>query len=181
MRMTTDRRGQGTDDGTGITEDRSVCRRASSVLCLLSSGLCILVFLAGCDKRAAEQAQQEAREAKATVQQLKYNLALAEKEIANVKAELNVVKQGRDELQKQVKQANEERDQALDLAQKAQEAVLAKSGGQASATAALQRQIAELNALVAEQEKLIEQLKKGGADEPVLPSEEPVPTEPDGT
>ncbi len=91
-----------------------------------------------------------------------------------------MVKQGRDELQKQVKQANEERDQALDLAQKAQDAVLAKSGGQASATAALQRQIAELNALVAEQEKLIEQLKKGGGDEPVLPSEEPVPTEPNG-
>jgi flagellar biosynthesis chaperone FliJ len=140
--------------------------------------LCALVFLSGCDKRAVEQAQQEAREAKATVQQLKHNLALAEKEFANAKAELNVVKQNRDELQEQVKQATEERDQALELAQKAQEAVLAKSGGQTSATAALQQQITELNALVAEQEKLIEQLKKGEAAEPVPLPDEPLPTEP---
>lgn len=178
MRMTTDCRGRGTGDGMRITEDRSACRRAFSVLCLLSSVLCILVLLSGCDKRAVEQAQQEAREAKATVQQLKHNLALAEKEIAKVKAELTVVKQGRDDLQEQIKQANEERDQALDLAQKAQDAALAKSGGQASATTALQQQIAELNALVAEQEKLIEQLKKGEIDEPVPPPDEPVPIEP---
>ncbi len=150
---------------------------SSGLLCLFFV-LCPLVLLSGCDKRAVEQAQQEAREAKTTVQQLKHNLALAEKEIANAKAELNVVKQSRDELQEQVKGANEERDQALELAQKAQEAALARSGGQTSATAALQQQVAELNALVAEQEKLIEQLKKGEAAEPVLPPDEPLPTEP---
>ncbi len=138
-----------------------------------------LVLLSGCDRQALEDAQQEAREAKTTVQQLKHSLGLAEKEIANVKAELTAVRQRRDELQDEVKQANQERDEALEFAQQAQQAITAQSSGQATATAALQRQVAELTALVAEQQKLIEQLPKGTAVEPPpVPPTGPPPVDP---
>lgn len=137
----------------------------------------LLVLLAGCDKRAVEQAQQEAREAKTAVQQLKHNLALAEKEIASTKAELNAVRQSRDELQGKVDQLTRERDEALEYAQQAQEALKAASGNQAGTTAALQKQNAELTALVAEQQKLIDQLQKGAEAEP-QPEQQASPTEP---
>jgi len=137
----------------------------------------LVVLLAGCDKRAVEQAQQEAREAKTAVQQLKHNLALAEKEIASTKAELNAVRQSRDELQGKIDQLAKERDEALEYAQQAQEALKAASGDQASTTAALQKQNAELTALVAEQQKLIDQLQKGAEAEP-QPEQQASPTEP---
>ena len=145
----------------------------------LARGLWILglvVLLAGCDKRAVEQAQQEAREAKTAVQQLKHNLALAEKEIASTKAELNAVRQSRDELQGKIDQLTRERDEALDYAQQVQNALKATSSGQASTTAALQKQNAELNALVAEQQKLIDQLQKDAEIEPEEPQSEQTPS-----
>jgi chromosome segregation ATPase len=125
-----------------------------------------------------QKAQQEAREAKTSVQQLKHNLARAEKEIANAKAELVAVEQSRDEFQAQIAKVNKERDEALEFAQKAQEA-LARTSGQTTATAALQKQVAELNALVVEQQKLIDELQKGAMAEPAvaLPTQ-PTPAEP---
>ncbi|MEN6427455.1 MAG: hypothetical protein ABFE13_19045 [Phycisphaerales bacterium] len=141
--------------------------------------LCLAVLLAGCDKKAVEQAQQEAREAKTAVQQLKHNLGLAEKEIASARAELSAVRQSRDELQGQIDQIVKERDEALEYAQKAQEALRARSSGQASATVALQKQNAELTALVAELQKRIDQLEGGAPVEPAgVPPTEPIPAEP---
>jgi len=137
--------------------------------------LCLVALLAGCDKKAAEQAQQEAREAKAAVQQLKHSLGLAQKEIASTKAELNAVTQSRDELQGRIGQITRERDEAREDAQKAQEALRARSSGQANTTASLQQKIAELNALVAEQQNLIDQLQKSAGTEPAVPPTEPVP------
>ncbi len=149
------------------------------VLCLLFSVFCLLVSVAGCEKKALEQAQQEAREAKTAVQKLKHSLGLAEKEIASTKAELNAVRQSRDELQGRIDQAVKERDEALEYAQKAQESLTARSSGQASATAALQQQIAELHALVAEQQKTIDQLEKGAPVEPAgVPPAQATPAEP---
>jgi uncharacterized protein YlxW (UPF0749 family) len=128
--------------------------------------LCILVLLGGCDKKAVEQAQQETRDAKTEAQKIKLSLALAQKEIANIKTELNAVRQSRDELQDQINQAGKERDQAMELAQKAREAMTAQSSGQISATTALQKQVAELNALVAAQQKELDDLRKGAAAVP---------------
>jgi chromosome segregation ATPase len=144
----------------------------------LLSVFCLLVLLSGCDKRAVEKAEQEAREAKTSVQQLKHNLAMTEKALVEAKAELAALKQDRDELQNQVKQASEERDQAMELAQKAQEAAMVRSGGQASETASLQKQVAELTALVAKQQEIIEQLKGGEAGESTPAPDETTPTEP---
>lgn len=140
--------------------------------------LCPLVLLSGCDKAAVEKAQQEAREAKTSVQQLKHNLALAEKELAKAKDELVAVQQSRDQFLAQIDKANKERDEALELAQKAQDA-LAQTRGQAGATAALQKQVAELNALVTEQRKQIEELMRAAVVEPVVaPPVQPTPQEP---
>jgi uncharacterized protein (DUF3084 family) len=180
MRMKTDFEGWKTWEGCG----RQVAghRRAAGLLppaCNLFPVLCLFVLLSGCDRKAVEQAQKEAREAKTTVQQLKHSLGLAEKEINNIKAELDAVRLSRDELQQKITQANRERDEALQLVQQAQEAMKARSSGQASATAALQQQITELNARVAEQQKLIDELLKSATVEPgtELPTE-PTPVEP---
>ncbi|HNS20047.1 MAG TPA: hypothetical protein PKH24_06085 [Sedimentisphaerales bacterium] len=168
MNVMMDHTARGTDDGKELGGWFSVLGPVSLVCSLL-------VFLAGCDKKAVEEAQQEAREAKTAVQQLKHNLGLAEKEIAGTKAELAAVRQSRDELQGKINQIIQERDTALEYAQKIQEALAARSSGQAGATAALQQQIAELNALVADQQKLIEELQKNAGAEPTeeTPSVEP--------
>ncbi len=161
MNVMTDCRGWGRRGGKWMTEG--------------VWALCLVTLLAGCDKQAVEQAQQEAREAKAAVQQLKHSLGLAQKEIASTKAELNAVTQSRDELQGRIGQITRERDEAREDAQKAQESLRARSSGQASATASLQQKIVELNALVAEQQNLIDQLQKSAGAEPAVPPTEPVP------
>lgn len=125
------------------------------------------VFLSGCDKAAVEKSQQEAREAKTAVQQLKHTLALAEKEIAKLRDELVAVQKVRDQLQSQIATVNNDRDEALEIAQKAQES-LARASGQAGAAATLQKQVAELNTVVAEQRKQIEELLKVTAGGPVV-------------
>lgn len=146
----------------------------------LSLVLCILVLLAGCKNKALEQAQREAREAKVTVQQLKHNLGLAEKEIAGIRAELKAVRESRDELQDRIDRANKERDQAVGFAQQTREAMTVQSSGQTSATASLQKQVGELTALVTEQQKLIDQLQKSATAEPaaVVPQGQTPPAEP---
>lgn len=141
----------------------------------LFPALCLLVLAAGCENRALEQAQQEAREAKVTVQQLKHNLSRAEREIAQLRAELSAVRHSRDELHERAEQAHQERDQALGFAQQAQESMDAQSSGQVHTVTKLQRQVAELNALVAEQQKLIDQLQK---ETLVPPTEVAPPVEP---
>ncbi|MEN6334390.1 MAG: hypothetical protein ABFE01_09025 [Phycisphaerales bacterium] len=179
MNVTTGCRGRITGQGgrlqaVGCRQRPSGLRPAVYSLFLV---LCPLVLLSGCDKAAVEKAQQEAREAKTAVQQLKHSLALAEKEIANAKAELAAVQQSRDQLQGQIDTAGKERDEALAVAQKAQEA-LAQSSGRVSATAALQKQVDELNALVAEQRKQIEELQKQAAEPAVAVPAQPTPAEP---
>jgi predicted RNase H-like nuclease (RuvC/YqgF family) len=124
----------------------------------------VLVLLAGCQKKAVEEARQEAKEAKVTVQQLKHSLGLAQKEIADVRAELKAVRQSRDELQDRIDRAQKERDQALGYVQQVQEAVTTQSSSQTTAMAALQKQVAELNALVDAQQKEIELLKDQSAE-----------------
>jgi len=126
-----------------------------------------LLALAGCEKRGESQ---EAADAKAMVQTLKFNLNQAATEIANLKAELNAVQQTRDQLQEQIAKLIEDRDRSSAAAQQAQEAVTrlaSRADGQVSTTAALEKQITELRALVEEQQKTIEQLQKGTAAEPI--------------
>lgn len=139
----------------------------ATVRCL--SLLAVLLLLAGCKSRALEEAQQEAREAKASVNKLNYSLKTAAEEIATAKAELDAVRQSRDETQKQMQQLIRERDQASMSAQHAREAVTrlaTQASGQGSMTTALQKQVAELKTLVDEQQKLIDQLQKSAPAQP---------------
>ena len=165
-------------------------RPAKMSLVVLTGWLLLSVVLAGCSNRGLQQAQEEAAEAKATVERLKFNLEQARKETSTLRAEFNAVRQSRDELEEKVARSIEERNQAATVAQQAQEVIkelAARSSGQAGATAALEQEIAELRALVAEQQALIEQLQKDAAAEataeppvepPVEVLEEPLPPEP---
>lgn len=131
----------------------------------------VLLVAAGCGDSDLEKAQQDAREAKATVKKLELSLARAMQEIADQRAELTVVRETRDELQKQVDQLVQERDNAAALAQQAEQVITqlsTRAEGQVSTTAALRRQIEDLKAVVADQQALIEELQQTVA-EPGLP------------
>ena len=134
----------------------------------------ILLVVAGCGESDLEKAQQDAREAKATVKKLELSLARAMQEIADQRAELAVVRETRDELQKQVDQLVQERDNATALAQQAEQVIThlsSRAEGQVGATAALRRQIDDLKAVVADQQALIEELQKAGAIESLSPGQ----------
>jgi len=147
-----------------------------------------LLVPAGCRDRGLQKAQQEAREAKTTVVSLELKLTGAIQKIDDLKAELRAVRQTRDELQEQMDKMIRDRDQAVALAQQAKETIgnlTAASKGQAGTTAGLEKQIASLKALVAEQQKIIEDLQKGATAQPTeaaMPDDaakdETPPTEP---
>ncbi len=133
-----------------------------------------LLVTAGCGKGGVEEAQQEAREAKATVKKLELNLDRAMREISDLKNELGVVRETRDELQRQVDQLVQERDKASVLAQQAEQVIThlsTRAEGQVSTTAALRKQIDDLKAVVADQQALIEELQKGGLEP--IPADQP--------
>jgi chromosome segregation ATPase len=142
-----------------------------------------LLLPAGCGDRGAQQARQEASDAKATAAALEVKLARAVQEISDLKAELKAVKQTRDELQEQTDKVKQDRDQALTLAQQAKEVITdlsEKADGQASVTASLEKQIAALKVQVQEQQKTIDDLQKKAAAQPTeaaTPVEIPEPNE----
>ena len=101
--------------------------------------------------------------------------------MAKMQAELKAVRRTRDELQQQIDQIKQERDQAAGLARQANELikqVSAQADGQVGVTAALQKQIADLKALVKEQQATIEELQKSAT---VQPTEAVETTETTGT
>jgi len=149
---------------TAIVSKATQTAARSTILLLLP-----VFLLAGCKGRALEEAHQEAREAKATANKLNYSLKTAAEEIATAKAELDAVRQSRDEIQKQMEQLVRERDEVSLSAQRAQEAVTrltTQASGQGSMTMALQKQLAELKTLVDEQQKEIDQLRKNAPAQP---------------
>jgi hypothetical protein len=164
--------------------------------CISCPGLSWLAFLllpvmllpAGCKDRGAQKARQEVADAKTTAARLELSLARAGQEITELKAELKAVRHTRDELQGQADQLQRDREQAANLARQAQDMITqltARADNQAGATAALQREIATLKALVKDQQAIIEELQKGAIVAPP-PSElsaepdddEPEPVEP---
>jgi chemotaxis protein histidine kinase CheA len=128
-----------------------------------------LLLPAGCKDRGAQKARQDATDARATATKFELMLKGARDEISALKAELKAVRQTRDELQEQADKIKQDRDQALALSQQAKEVITnlaAKADGQAGATAGLEKQIADLKAVVQEQQKLIEELQKGVTAQP---------------
>jgi len=133
-----------------------------------------LLVTPGCGDGDLEKAQKDAREAKATVKKLELGLERAMREISDLKNELSVVRQTRDELQKQVDQLAQERDKAAVLAQQAEQVIThlsTRAEGQVSATASLRKQIDDLKAVVADQQALIEELQKSSTAETVAPDQ----------
>jgi len=142
-----------------------------------------LLLPAGCKERGVQKARQEAADAKAAAAALEVKLTRAREEISKANAEVKAVKQTRDELQEQIDKFRQERDQALALSQQARELVTnltARADGQAGVTAGLEKQIADLKATVQEQQKEIEELRKGVTAQPVG-AETPVETDKDKT
>ena len=140
-----------------------------------------LLIPAGCRDRGLQKSRQEATGARAAVARLELQLAAAKDEMAKMQAELKAVRRTRDELQQQIDQIKQERDQAAGLAQQANELikqVSAQADGQVGVTAALQKQIADLKALVKEQQATIEELQKSAT---VQPTEAVETTETTGT
>jgi chromosome segregation ATPase len=128
-----------------------------------------LLVPAGCGDRDAQNARREAAEAKATVAKLELRLAGAVQELDKTRAELKAVRQTRDELQEQIDGMKQQRDKALTDSQQAKElltSLTARSSGQASTTASLEKQVAELKALVEEQQRVIEDFQKTAAARP---------------
>ena len=127
----------------------------------------LLLVSAGCGDSDLEKAQQDAREAKATVKKLELSLARAMQEIADQRAELSVVRETRDELQRQADQLVQERDSAAALAQQAEQVIThlsTRAEGQVGATEAMRRQIEDLKAVVADQQALIEELQQSAVE-----------------
>jgi methyl-accepting chemotaxis protein len=147
-----------------------------------------LFAITGCKDDTAQQ--QEVADARAKVQAMRLNLERLNKEIADLRAERDAIRQNRDELQETVAQLIQERDQAALSAQQSQATIkdlTTRTSGQMSATAALEKQIAQLKAQVEEQQKTIEQLKAAAAQpatvepatvEPAEGTAEPQPVEP---
>jgi DNA repair exonuclease SbcCD ATPase subunit len=132
----------------------------------LSALMLLILVLSGCDKRALEEARQEARDAKLEKVKLEKNLADAIQEISALKAELDAVRGSRDEFQEKLDALKQERDEALTLAEQAQEVITqltTRASGHAGARAALEKQVEELQALVDEQQATIEELRQGQA------------------
>ncbi len=139
----------------------------------------ILLVTGGCGDSDLEEAQQDARQAKATVKKLELSLDRAMREIADLKNELRVVRETRDELQRQADQLAQERDQASVLAQQAEQVIThlsTRAEGEVNATAALRKQIEDLKAVVADQQALIAELQESGAVESI-PAAEPADLE----
>ena len=104
-----------------------------------------LLALSGCTDGDAEDARKEAREAKKKVSTLELSLARAQQQITDLKEELNVVRETRDELQRQVDQLVPELDKARLVAGEAEQIIThlsTRAEGQNTATAALEKEMA---------------------------------------
>jgi chromosome segregation ATPase len=135
-----------------------------------------LFAITGCKDDAARQ--QEVADARAKVQAVKLAYEKKMRDYADLEAERDAIRQDRDELQEKVAQLIQERDQAALSAQQSQAAIkdlTTRNSGQMSATAALEKQVAQLKALVDEQQKTIEQLKAAAAQPAAV---EPTTVEP---
>jgi len=136
-----------------------------------------LLSVPGCGGDA-EEARQEAREAKKRVSTLELSLAKTQQQITDLKEELNVVRETRDELQKQVDLLVPELDKAQRVAGEAEQVIThlsTRAEGQNTTTATLQKEVADLKALVADQAALIEELQKAALEAPIptdLPTED---------
>lgn len=150
-------------------------------LVLIAILMVALATVGGCKGRQLEEAKSEAREAKATIAKLQVRLNQIVQDHEALKDELSVVRETRDNLQKEADALKMERDDASALAEQAEQVITSLShqaAGQTSTQDSLKKQIEELKALVAEQQSLIEELQAGVPTEPNIIDVPADPNEP---
>ena len=116
--------------------------------------------LGGCNDSDLQQARQEAMTAKAEVRKLQLRLAHAESQINDMKAENRTVRETRDVFNDRVQQLAREKEKVSALAAQAQQTIASlsvKADNEADTTVSLKEQVAQLKALVAEQQTRIQQ------------------------
>lgn len=149
-------------------------------LCLTVALVMVLLSVVGCSGRDLEDAKKEATEAKRREAKLQVQLAKVVDDYEALKAELNVVRQTRDELQKQVDALTQERDNALGVAEQAEQVITNlsdRAAGQTNTQAALQKEIEDLKFLVAEQQALIEELQVAPPEPELIVDPNDIPEE----
>lgn len=149
-------------------------------LCLTAALVMVLLSVVGCSGRDLEDAKKEATEAKRREAKLQVQLAKVVDDYEALKAELNVVRQTRDELQKQVDALTQERDNALGVAEQAEQVITNlsdRAAGQTNTQAALQKEIEDLKFLVAEQQALIEELQVAPPEPELIVDPNDIPEE----
>lgn len=130
----------------------------ASMVKVVSVGLWLVVAAslaatAGCRGRQLDQARQEARTAKARQAQLEIRLNQSSTAIANLREEMNMVRQDRDDLQRRINKLIDDRRKADAEAEKAHGMVedwQTQAVGQANAAASMEQQVANLTAQVAQ-------------------------------
>lgn len=120
----------------------------------------LFLVCSGCKDEGKQKAIAEAEQAAISLTKLKTQLIRAEREIADLKEELDAVKASRDKLDLQMGNLMEERGNAIKAAQQAQEGVkslTARSVEQTDNTSKLKIEIAQLRATTEAQSAVIEE------------------------
>ena len=154
--------------------------------------LCCSLILTGCREKSEQQESNQAAETTASLSKIRADLTKAKREIADLKEELQAVKDIRDELDKQVAQMVVERDNALKAATAAEQELkdlIAQLGempdslkslenelnhrnelieSQQATIAEQQAAIAEQQAIITEQEATIAELEKIIQEQPII-------------
>jgi chromosome segregation ATPase len=124
---------------------------------ILATGLFVL---AGCDDTELQKAKRDAARANAEVERLQLRLKRADREIQEIKAANNHIREMRDTLNDRVNQLAREKDKAATMAAQAQQTasnLTAKADSEADTMASLREKVAALNSLVATQQATIQQ------------------------
>jgi len=151
---------------------------------LLAFSACMMAVL-GCRDREREEALAEAEQAKKALARAEVQLERAKSEMAFLQEQLDAVTETRDEFEQQLRQLVGDRDNAVAASQMAQAAtgrLTTQLSRQTDSTAALEKEIERLTAVVkdqqatiAEQDAAIDELTKTIAQTQTI-TEKPVQT-----
>lgn len=130
----------------------------ASTVKLVSAGvwlvtIAMMIPMTGCNGRALDEAQQEARAANKKARQLELLQAQTRRALQGKEDELRVVQRRRDELQREVNALRRDKDEAAEEAQRVHGMVQdwqTQAAGQADTAASLEQQVADLKAQVAQ-------------------------------
>ena len=136
--------------------------------------LCCSLILIGCRDKNGRQASEEAAET-SSLPKIRSDLTKARREMADLKEELQAVKDIRDELDKQVAKITAERDKALKAATAAEQKVkdlTAQLGGLPENISSLENELKERNKLIESQQITISEQQATVTEQQALITEQ---------